>query len=593
MAEPSTSSTSFLDRHLDPYAPSLLRALSGTMAILMGAMLVTGALLMSAYVPSPQQAWGSVHFLSYKEPLGWLVRGVHHFTSHAMILMTLLYVAVKILAGDITGRRKWTYLLTLGLVPVVLGLSVTGHLLPWDELGYWARRVETNIVAMGPAGNALGKLIQGGSEWGARSLTRFYSLHVVGLPVLFAALLWWERRRTRKDAKLEGKKASYGSEQAFRDLLVASVVLAIAIALTTTGHGAPLSGPADPNGDYPARPEWFFMSLYQLRKSFHGAMEFWGTSLAPAALGAWLVAVPFVAGKSRSIAIGKRLALLAPLVVGLVIAFILGRSARSADAADPAFQKAMAAADERRDAAVQIANERGIPPEGPLTMFRRDVRWRGREVFRASCASCHTLGPDDVAQVAEEKPGDKKKGPVAPALAKWSTREWILRVLHEPDHTDLFGGTPYKGNMPSQDVKPADADESWTPMAKADMDAVAEFLFAEGRDPSDAPASSVDEAKRKKGEDLVAKRCTVCHLYKGKGDDGGNEHAPELAGFGSYGWVRAQIENPATKLTYREKALSDELKGHMPAFAEDLSREDLDIVTRYVRARARGLDLPR
>ena len=587
-----STSPSFLDRHLDPYAPSLLRALSGAMAILMGAMLVTGALLMTSYVPSTQQAWGSVHYLSYKEPLGWLVRGVHHYTSHAMLVMSVLYVAVKLLAGDFAGRRKWAYFLTLALIPAVLGLSVTGHLLPWDELGYWARRVETNIVAMGPAGDALAKLIQGGKDWGARSLTRFYSLHVVLLPILFAALLWWERRRTKKDAAGEGKSFEYGPEQAFRDLLVASVVLAIAIALTASGHGAPLAGPADPNGDYPARPEWFFMSLYQLRKSFHGAMEFWGTSLAPAALGAWLVAVPFVAGRSKAIAMGKRIALLAPLLVGLVIAFVLGRSARAADAADPAFQKAMASADERRDVSVKIANERGIPPEGPLTMLRRDVQWRGREVFRASCASCHSLGPDDAQQI-EEKPGAKKKPPVAPALAKWSTREWIVRVLHEPDHDDLFGGTPYKGNMPSQDVKPADADESWTPMSRADQEAIAEFLFAEGREPSDSPASAVDEAKRKKGEELVSKRCTVCHLYKGKGDDGSNEHAPELSGFGSYAWVRAQIENPATRLTYREKALSDELKGHMPAFAEELGKDDLDIVTRYVRARARGLDLPR
>ena len=583
---------SALDRQLDPYGASFLRALSGMMAILMGAMLVTGALLMTLYVPSPQQAWASVHYASYKEPLGWLVRGVHHFTSHAMLVLSVVYVAVKLLAGDFAGRRKWTYYLTLGLIPAVLGLSVTGHLLPWDELGYWARKVETNIVAMGPGGAQLAKLIQGGKDWGALSLTRFYSLHVVALPILFSALLWWERKRTAEDAKIEGRAYVTGPEQRLRDILLATVVLTVVIVLTSMDHGAPLSGPADPNGDYPARPEWFFMSLYQLRHYFHGAMEFWGTSLAPAALGAWLVAVPFVAGKSREIAIAKRVALLAPLLVGLLVAGVLGRMARSNDAADPAFQKAMAAADERRDVAVRIANDKGVPPEGPLAMFRKDVKWRGREVFRASCSSCHTLGPDDAAQV-EEKPGDKKKEATAPALLKWSTREWITRVLHEPDHADLFGNTAYKGNMPSMDVKPENADPEWKAMAKADMDAVAEFLFAEGKDPLDQPPAQIDEAKRKAGEDIVTKRCTICHLYKGKGDDGSNELAPELSGFGSYAWVRAQIENPANKSTYREKALDDKLKGHMPAFEGELSRDDLDIITRYVRARARGLDIPK
>ena len=100
MAEPTAAPRSALDRALDPYAPSFLRALSGAMAILMGVMLVTGALLMTLYVPSPQQAWASVQHASHQVPLGWLVRGVHHFASHAMLLMSVVYIAVKMLAGD-------------------------------------------------------------------------------------------------------------------------------------------------------------------------------------------------------------------------------------------------------------------------------------------------------------------------------------------------------------------------------------------------------------------------------------------------------------------------------------------------------------
>ena len=178
----------------------------------------------------------------------------------------------------------------------------------------------------------------------------------------------------------------------------------------------------------------------------------------------------------------------------------------------------------------------------------------------------------------------------APSLTGWSSEAWILGMLHEPDGDSRFGRTPFKEMMPSVDTPAKDAkpDQPFKPMSDADKKSVAVFLAAEGVEASDG-AKAPDEKMRLAGETIVKERCTTCHLYKGEGDDGGQEYAPELSKYGSLAWTSAQIANPATKATYREKALDSDLKGHMPRFDADLRPEDIELLARWIHARTRGL----
>jgi ubiquinol-cytochrome c reductase cytochrome b subunit len=125
-------------------------------------------------------------------------------------------------------------------------------------------------------------------------------------------------------------------------------------------------------------------------------------------------------------------------------------------------------------------------------------------------------------------------------------------------------------------------------MTDADVKAVSVFLASQS-DEGGKPAR--DAAQLKSGESIVSMRCTTCHLWKGEGDDSTQGYAPELLGWGSAAWLRAQIANPATKATYREDALSPKMKGHMPRFDGDLSPADVDLLSRWVVARAHGRTL--
>jgi ubiquinol-cytochrome c reductase cytochrome b subunit len=168
-------------------------------------------------------------------------------------------------------------------------------------------------------------------------------------------------------------------------------------------------------------------------------------------------------------------------------------------------------------------------------------------------------------------------------------------MMDDPDAPARFGHTPLKGMMPSMLHAPSDRkpdDPPFKPLGQDDMRAVATFLASQGDAETDPPSPARDDDAKKAGEKIVTTRCTTCHLWKGEGDDGDQGLAPELSGYGSPAWVRAQIANPATKATYRDKAVDDaKSKGHMPHFSGDLSAADLELVARWTRARARGIPL--
>ncbi|MGO9837123.1 MAG: cytochrome b N-terminal domain-containing protein [Polyangiaceae bacterium] len=552
-------------------------AMAASVATCFGVLALTGVLLMTAYSPSPQTAWASVHYVQFVQERGWVVRGLHYWAAQALFVLAAVHVVYVAFAGAYNKPREIGWWLTLLVFGLAVAEGITGGLLPWDQLGWWARVVEGNIVGLAPVvGRWIEAMIGGGPELGALGLDRAYTAHVLLLPLVIALALWGRRALARRQGWTEAR-ASPGDtylRQVARNAVVALAVLFLVFGLAGWAHGAPLDGPADPMSDYPARPEWFLLPMFQLRKFFHGSMEFWGTSLIPGAAAGYLVLLPWIGRPPRSRAVA-----LAPVVAIFGGAVALGLVAWRHGAHDAQYVKARAKADALAAAAARLAMN-GVPPEGALAMVRHDPELHGQDLFSRHCASCHVLG-----DLGEEKKATATK------LDGWGTPEWIASMIHDPDAPEHFGRGPFKGQMPSVDQRPKDvpAGQPWTPMIKSDAEkqAVALFLATQGDEPGDPPRA-VDEKARALGEKIVSERCSTCHLYKGDGDEEGSGDAPELAHFGSVAWTRAQVANPSSVETYREKALSEELKKHMPRFDKELSPGDVDVVARWTRSHARA-----
>ena len=106
----------------------------------------------------------------------------------------------------------------VGLMVLTLAVSFTGYLLPFDQRSFWATVVGVNIQASAPLiGPYLADFLRGGAEFGATTLARFYSIHMLLVPGLTAALIGahlylvvrlgttappWAHKQSRKSKKL-------------------------------------------------------------------------------------------------------------------------------------------------------------------------------------------------------------------------------------------------------------------------------------------------------------------------------------------------------------------------------------------------------
>jgi ubiquinol-cytochrome c reductase cytochrome b subunit len=331
---------------------------SATLAVFM-VQVVTGIVLGMYYSPSPDHAHESIRYLERAVASGAAVRGMHHWGASAMVVLAVAHMIRVFTMGAYKYPREINWLLGVALLFIVLGFGFTGYLLPWDQKAYWATAVGTNIAGTTPfIGAQLVTLLRGGSQQGAATLTRFYSLHVLLLPVLFGIIVglhlflvirqgvapraveletnapkrtsdseypaYYHRRE--HDSKTGGFR--FWPDIIAKDVIVGTLVVAI-LALLGTFVGAGLEPPADPtDSSYVPLPEWYFRPFFQLLKLVPGS---WESAIAvglPMALILVLLLLPFFDKRSAR-SITKRPA--SAIILGgitISIAVLLGASMR-------------------------------------------------------------------------------------------------------------------------------------------------------------------------------------------------------------------------------------------------------------------------
>ncbi len=266
---------------------------------------MTGIMMMFYYDPSTAGAYDSVDFITYQLPLGWLVRGVHHWGASAVVVLTVLHMFRTYIFGAYKKPREVNWLSGVVLLLICLGFGFTGYLLPWDQRGYWATRVGTEIAGSVPViGGYLSQLMRGGPIQGQFTLTRFFATHVLILPLsitLFTAVHLSQLKKHGISGPLDpaAKPEVRARVPLFPNFLLQVAVLAAGIAgllvYLSAIKGAPLEFPADPtNTNYVPRPEWYFLFFFQLLRYFPGALESIATVLIPLFIFGCMIALPFV-----------------------------------------------------------------------------------------------------------------------------------------------------------------------------------------------------------------------------------------------------------------------------------------------------------
>jgi quinol-cytochrome oxidoreductase complex cytochrome b subunit len=125
---------------------------------------------------------------------------MHRWAAHLMVVTVFLHMCRLFFTGAYKPPREFNWAVGVVLWIIVLMLSFTGYLLPWDQLAYWAITVSTNIAGTVPfIGEFLRRFMLGGVEVGQPALVRFYAMHIAILPILLVVLLAVHFWRIRKD----------------------------------------------------------------------------------------------------------------------------------------------------------------------------------------------------------------------------------------------------------------------------------------------------------------------------------------------------------------------------------------------------------
>ncbi|MBI5304913.1 MAG: cytochrome b N-terminal domain-containing protein [Chloroflexi bacterium] len=164
---------------------------------------LTGILLMFYYVPSVERAYVDIVELQTGVPFGQMLRNLHRWGAHLMVLAAVLHMARVFYTGAYKPPREFNWVVGVVLLILTLGASFTGYLLPWDQLSFWAITVGTSIAAYEPVmGSTVKRILLGGPEVGQEALTRFYALHIMVIPALLFLLISLHIWRVRKDGGL-------------------------------------------------------------------------------------------------------------------------------------------------------------------------------------------------------------------------------------------------------------------------------------------------------------------------------------------------------------------------------------------------------
>ncbi len=584
-----------------------------TVAFALFVQVVTGLFLWMGYSASSGDAWESVNYIQNEMSGGWLLRGIHHWTAHLMPVLLLLHLMQIVIDGAYKAPREVNYWLCVFLFLLVVAQVLSGYLLPWDQKAFWgSTKVATNFLTLIPfIGPGLQKLAIGGVEYGHLTLTRFFALHAGVLPVLVvltvAGRAWLNRRHGINPTEDGlGPDACRWPDQLFKDVVACLALMATVLAFVWH-YGAKLGAPADSFEPFSAaRPDWFFLFLFQFLKLpiFAGENEVWGAIYIPTLFLGLLFLMPFL-GRWN---VGHMFNVFV-LFVFLGGAGAFTYLAKQEDYVGPnstGYLKAVLR--HEQDASRVKALAKGIGIESTaLSLLKNDPKTQGARLFAQHCASCHrydghdglavelpkagtfnklkhrtglrsrffsgdAVHPDWLARKAgtqdewqtvrsllrakAEGPFDiiaaakSEEAPEAPDLRGFASRRW-LRDLLNPDRyvsTRYFGGTAHKdGDMYKKFLIRKVRKYEATEMKM--LDAIAVALSAQAKLPSQAVADQTDGALIRQGVRYMMDDigCIDCHAF-GKPDP--DADGPDLTGYGSRKWIIDFINNPEHERFY-------------------------------------------
>jgi len=163
----------------------------GSLAMLVLVLqIVTGIFLTMHYKPDAAQAFASVEYIMRDVPGGWLIRYMHSTGASAFFIAVYLHMFRGLLYGSYRKPRELIWIFGMVIYLCLMGEAFFGYLLPWGQMSYWGAQVIVNLFDAIPwVGPTLSEWIRGDFVISDATLNRFFSFHVIAIPLLLLGLV--------------------------------------------------------------------------------------------------------------------------------------------------------------------------------------------------------------------------------------------------------------------------------------------------------------------------------------------------------------------------------------------------------------------
>jgi ubiquinol-cytochrome c reductase cytochrome b subunit len=152
--------------------------------------IVTGIFLVMHYKPDAAKAFESVEYIMRDVPWGWMVRYMHSTGASAFFVVVYLHMFRGLMYGSYRKPRELIWIFGCGIFLCLMAEAFMGYLLPWGQMSYWGAQVIVNLFAAIPfIGPDLALLIRGDYVVGDATLNRFFSFHVIAVPLVLLGLV--------------------------------------------------------------------------------------------------------------------------------------------------------------------------------------------------------------------------------------------------------------------------------------------------------------------------------------------------------------------------------------------------------------------
>ena len=152
--------------------------------------IVTGIFLVMHYKPDAALAFASVEYIMRDVPWGWLIRYMHSTGASAFFIVVYMHMWRGMIYGSYRKPRELVWIFGCAIFLCLMGEAFMGYLLPWGQMSYWGAQVIVNLFAAVPLiGPDLALLIRGDFVVGDATLNRFFSFHVIAIPLVLIGLV--------------------------------------------------------------------------------------------------------------------------------------------------------------------------------------------------------------------------------------------------------------------------------------------------------------------------------------------------------------------------------------------------------------------